>query len=899
MEIQAMQRFRWFYLVAVLGGLAWSSGLALAAEPGARGEVPAYEKKVNWNVAVFLIDYQDIPAEQRAKWPTALEFERLLFHDKFQEYWKTISNGQFIVTGEVFDYTTSTATFWDSSGSVLSSQQVLDAVDFQVPGFQPERYDLFLFISGHDAALGGARTGHFDVRINGSKHNEFSIVLFFQIGYDARSTSNHFYNTLVDKQAYSIPRDDGTTEDEEVVYDMSGFTSTLCHEMGHALGVFAHANSATNGYRFDWEEEVPDNQDFMNNEYGNNYDIMGHGEYAVSLNGNFRNVIGLLPEDDIATFSQPGTFTTTLHPVNSTASPRLAEILLPFDKSTPPYKNNGYSLEVRNINWMDTMFNHPQLAGNLDGIFVIKTQALWNRLLDMSPSPNIMMEYGETFYDIRDVVLKPGMVYENDEVKLYEVVNHGDGSFSVTVDIKNDKTWTDAPENLTATTDKKTGQVRLDWKNNHLVSGSTGQIQIVERSLGATDWQEAPYNRVANDATSYVISPTPMPGESWEYAVYVREDATHLRSLNSNIVSNACNLKIESLVETNISCPGAADGKVEIVASGGTPPYRFGLSGKINSPSTVLEGLGPGTHSVGVLDKNKCEASATTVPIVEPRAIAIELRNSSGSSEVIANYGTGLYEYSVDGANWGTDPHLDLGSNPGTVYVRDQKGCIASRSTVPLDCSYTVSQPNGGEIWHPGRSYVINWAGNGADCASAVDLKLFKGGEPVRTIATQANGTSFTWNIPATQDTGTEFKIRVIDALAPDIFGQSASDFEISRPPSCNKFVVTETVTKNSLYEACETLVAGPNLLVLDGRMLSLRSGLEIEFLEGFKIESGASMDAVVCGQSLCETSAEPMPYGCHTCVDLICKADADCCDVEYTQSCLNRVYSECGLVCE
>ena len=44
----------------------------MAAEPVGGGVVQPYEKKVNWNRAVFLVEDQDIPAECRAQWPTAL-----------------------------------------------------------------------------------------------------------------------------------------------------------------------------------------------------------------------------------------------------------------------------------------------------------------------------------------------------------------------------------------------------------------------------------------------------------------------------------------------------------------------------------------------------------------------------------------------------------------------------------------------------------------------------------------------------------------------------------------------------------------------------------------------------------------------------------------------------------
>ena len=91
-------------------------------------------------------------------------------------------------------------------------------------------------------------------------------------------------------------------------------------------------------------------------------------------------------------------------------------------------------------------------------------------------------------------------------------------------------------------------------------------------------------------------------------------------------------------------------------------------------------GLAPGSHTVEVTDSNLCHVSGSTSPIVEPRAIEIALTSSAGSIEVLANYGTGLYEYSFDGTNWGIDPHLDPGPGDDAIYVRDRRGCVASHS---------------------------------------------------------------------------------------------------------------------------------------------------------------------------------------------------------------------------
>ena len=54
----------------------------------------------------------------------------------------------------------------------------------------------------------------------------------------------------------------------------------------------------------------------------------------------------------------------------------------------------------------------------------------------MSPSENINY-YNTITADIRDVVLKPNMIYENEEIRISVISKNQDGSFKVEIEIKN------------------------------------------------------------------------------------------------------------------------------------------------------------------------------------------------------------------------------------------------------------------------------------------------------------------------------------------------------------------------------------------------------------------------------------------------------------------------------
>jgi hypothetical protein len=164
-------------------------------------------------------------------------------------------------------------------------------------------------------------------------------------------------------------------------------------------------------------------------------------------------------------------------------------------------------------------------------------------------------------------------------------------------------------------------------------------------------------------------------------------------------------------------------------------------------------------------------------------------------------------------------------------------------------------------------------------------------------------GFHFLGVIDATVSGFTGFEFRELDGKVGQrrfIFGD---DFRIATSgllPGCNLNTVSGVIeTATVSHEACETLVVGPSFTAENGASISLSSGWDIWFMPGFSIKQGATLDANVCGQSLCMTSALPMPYGCHSCVNKICDIDSNCCNTAFDQACLDRVNTDCGLVCE
>ena len=104
--------------------------------------------------------------------------------------------------------------------------------------------------------------------------------------------------------------------------------------------------------------------------------------------------------------------------------------------------------------------------------------------------------------------------------------------------------------------------------------------------------------------------------------------------------------------------------------------------------------------------------------------------------------------------------------------------------------SITVLQPNvGGITWVRGYSYLISWIDN---VVGTVDIKLFKGGVDVGTIATNVVGTTYVWPIDILTPTGIDYKIKVISHDDASIADLSDADFAIQATPAGGAIAVLQ-----------------------------------------------------------------------------------------------------------
>jgi gliding motility-associated-like protein len=166
-----------------------------------------------------------------------------------------------------------------------------------------------------------------------------------------------------------------------------------------------------------------------------------------------------------------------------------------------------------------------------------------------------------------------------------------------------------------------------------------------------------------------------------------------------------------SAVVTNITCFGAGDGTVSVIANGGTAPYTYD-DGSGPQQANTFPNLSAGIYTITVVDANGCSTSATG-NIVEPAPVtvtAVATSNFNGFQVSCANSADGIAAAVVLG---GSQPFVFTWSNGGTsdnlsglpagqyvVTVTDVNGCTAVDSLDlnapdPLTATATaIASPN-------------------------------------------------------------------------------------------------------------------------------------------------------------------------------------------------------------
>ena len=142
---------------------------------------------------------------------------------------------------------------------------------------------------------------------------------------------------------------------------------------------------------------------------------------------------------------------------------------------------------------------------------------------------------------------------------------------------------------------------------------------------------------------------------------------------------------------TSVICNGGSDGEIEIIASGGLPPYNYSITEvpEWSNTTGTFTGLTGDSVYIAVRDANLCIVFSDTVEITEPDPISIDLIEAfpvscigggfDGEIIVTASGGTGILRFSLDNITFQVS-NTFLGLIPGTysIYVADDCDTISA-----------------------------------------------------------------------------------------------------------------------------------------------------------------------------------------------------------------------------
>ncbi|MEL7161195.1 MAG: SprB repeat-containing protein, partial [Bacteroidota bacterium] len=247
-------------------------------------------------------------------------------------------------------------------------------------------------------------------------------------------------------------------------------------------------------------------------------------------------------------------------------------------------------------------------------------------------------------------------------------------------------------------------------------------------------------------------------------------------------VGEAPALVIETPVVVDVSCNGAADGRIDLTVTGGTPPYTYAWEdGTTTEDRSSLVG---GTYPVTVTDDNGCTAE-TTVTVEETPAITVIETvtdadcNGAATGSISLDISGGTPPYDVTWSpNVGSGDNL--GSLPSGTYVTmitDSAGCTFGQE-------YFVGEAPAMVIETP---VVVDVSCNGA-ADGRIDLTVTGGTPPYlyqwadgATTEDRENLTAGFYSVTITDANNCSVTLTDIEITAPSLLSATA---EVS-PPNC------------------------------------------------------------------------------------------------------------------
>ena len=180
------------------------------------------------------------------------------------------------------------------------------------------------------------------------------------------------------------------------------------------------------------------------------------------------------------------------------------------------------------------------------------------------------------------------------------------------------------------------------------------------------------------------------------------------------------------------------------------------LSGDITSITITISGVDP--VNVDVSSGETVSKTIDGVPVGQ-QTVKIDLKDSAGT---IIYTQTQTVEVTVGETSSPSFPAEDF---------------------TPENVSITVTSPNGGETWELGTTHDITW--NSSHSGLNIKIELYRGGYAYQTISSsQTNDGSYSWTIPSSYNSRTDYKVRISSVADATVYDESDGNFTLAAPPS-------------------------------------------------------------------------------------------------------------------
>ncbi len=281
------------------------------------------------------------------------------------------------------------------------------------------------------------------------------------------------------------------------------------------------------------------------------------------------------------------------------------------------------------------------------------------------------------------------------------------------------------------------------------------------------------------------VDTTPYFIEATEGGLYLPESVLDVNTLCEGPVMGAAFIEtLDFEVEfnsTNISCPGADDGTIEVNALNGVSPFSYNWQ-NVTEGVPILGGgdeqtdLAPGVYAITAVDNQNCIDSAQ-IEIVEPDTLRANAQiqavpncyDTMGGSVGLDLQG-GTPGFSFQWSNADTTQNLNnLGPGEYTVTVTDSQGCLDSTSVlveedlepplvdISVEDTLTCEQ---NEVLidatnsSAGSQFSYNWTGPGIVVGQTNPVVVVnEGGTYTLEITNDANGCTASQSITVEENT--------------------------------------------------------------------------------------------------------------------------------------------------